>query len=247
MLLLVPEYPVEEKTVQEIMKSNLFKSNCYISLCLLFFNFLFIVLYFIFILSVLPRSDIFSYNIDESLRNLNQLIYSIAIILIYIATNLNHNYFIKNREKLNHEKYLKQIISLILSAFFILLLVVSFMPRYPTFIINPMRSLGYIEDQRDAKWYSIDNRFIEWNNFHMSFLDTKMLYTPNQACYKKDYLDLTQLIKQTKEKIPFHLYGYMAWNTGNIRVFCPVAIPIGKEVGSKCWHIPSQYINLLPK
>ena len=118
------------------------------------------------------------------------------------------------------------------------------MPEYPNFIINPMRALGYIEDKRDARWYSIDNRFIEWNNFQTLFLDKKIIYTQDQVCYKKDF-NLSKLSK--KEKIPFHLYGYMAWNTGNTRIFCPVSISIGKDIGSKCWHIPSQYINLIPK
>lgn len=246
MLLLIPRHPIEEKTTQEIIKSNFFKSTLLIALVLLIINIFFIIFYFFLILSILPKEEMLSYNFDDSVRNINQLIYSIILIIIYISSNSRHNSLINNKEKLNPKAYLKEKFFAILSAFFTLLLVVNFMPSYPIFIINSMRTLGYIEDQRDSKWYSIDNRFIEWNNFHVSFLDKKMLYTPKQICSKKDF-DLIKLTKQEKGKIPFHLYGYMAWNTGSIRVFCPVSIPIGKDVGSKCWHIPSQYINLLPE
>ena len=181
---------------------------------------------------------------DNFLRLLNQLLNSTILILIYIASGLRHNFLIKNNKKLNSMHYLKESIMIILSAFLILLIVIKLMPEYPNFVINPMRALGYIEDKRDARWYSIDNRFIEWNNFQALFLEEKIIYTQDQVCYKKDF-DLSKLSK--KEKIPFHLYGYMAWNTGNTRIFCPVSISIGKDVGSKCWHIPSQYINLIPK
>ena len=232
-LILFPKYPIEcsieEKTVCGILKSNVFKSACIIALSLLIFNSLFIIFYFILILSVLPKDfpewlTIFI-DWDNFLRLLNQLLNSTILILIYMH-------------------YLKESIMIILSAFLILLIVIKLMPEYPNFIFNPMRALGYIEDKRDARWYSIDNRFIEWNNFQALFLDKKIIYTQEQVCYKKDF-DLSKLSK--KEKIPFHLYGYMAWNTGNTRIFCPVSISIGKDVGSKCWHIPSQYINLIPK
>lgn len=251
-LILFPKYPIEcsieEKTVCGIPKSNVFKSACIIALSLLIFNSLFIIFYFILILSVLPKDfpewlTIFI-DWDNFLRLLNQLLNSTILILIYIASGLRHNFLIKNNKKLNSMHYLKESIMIILSAFLILLIVIKLMPEYPNFIFNPMRALGYIEDKRDARWYSIDNRFIEWNNFQALFLDKKIIYTQEQVCYKKDF-DLSKLSK--KEKIPFHLYGYMAWNTGNTRIFCPVSISIGKDVGSKCWHIPSQYINLIPK
>jgi|GEM_PF-1727629 membrane protein len=251
-LILFPKYPIEcsieEKTVCGILKSNVFKSACIIALSLLIFNSLFIIFYFILILSVLPKDfpewlTIFI-DWDNFLRLLNQLLNSTILILIYIASGLRHNFLIKNNKKLNSMHYLKESIMIILSAFLILLIVIKLMPEYPNFIFNPMRALGYIEDKRDARWYSIDNRFIEWNNFQALFLDKKIIYTQEQVCYKKDF-DLSKLSK--KEKIPFHLYGYMAWNTGNTRIFCPVSISIGKDVGSKCWHIPSQYINLIPK
>ena len=251
-LILFPKYPIEcsieEKTVCGILKSNVFKSACIIALSLLIFNSLFIIFYFILILSVLPKDfpewlTIFI-DWDNFLRLLNQLLNSTILILIYIASGLRHNFLIKNNKKLNSMHYLKESIMIILSAFLILLIVIKLMPEYPNFIFNPMRALGYIEDKRDARWYSIDNRFIEWNNFQALFLDKKIIYTQEQVCYKKDF-DLSKLSK--KEKIPFHLYGYMAWNTGNTRIFCPVSISIGKDIGSKCWHIPSQYINLIPK
>ena len=251
-LILFPKYPIEcsieEKTVCGILKSNVFKSACIIALSLLIFNSLFIIFYFILILSVLPKDfpewlTIFI-DWDNFLRLLNQLLNSTILILIYIASGLRHNFLIKNNKKLNSMHYLKESIMIILSAFLILLIVIKLMPEYPNFIFNPMRALGYIEDKRDARWYSIDNRFIEWNNFQALFLDKKIIYTQEQVCYKKDF-DLSKLSK--KEKIPFHLYGYMAWNTGNTRIFCPVSISIGKDVGSKRWHIPSQYINLIPK
>lgn len=251
-LILFPKYPIEcsieEKTVCGILKSNVFKSACIIALSLLIFNSLFIIFYFILILSVLPKDfpewlTIFI-DWDNFLRLLNQLLNSTILILIYIASGLRHNFLIKNNKKLNSMHYLKESIMIILSAFLILLTVIKLMPEYPNFIFNPMRALGYIEDKRDARWYSIDNRFIEWNNFQALFLDKKIIYTQEQVCYKKDF-DLSKLSK--KEKIPFHLYGYMAWNTGSTRIFCPVSISIGKDIGSKCWHIPSQYINLIPK
>ena len=251
-LILLPKYPIEcsteEKTVCGILKSNVFKSACIIALSLLIFNSLFVLFYFILILSVLPKDFpewlMILIDLDNFFRLLNQFLYSIILIFIYIASSFRYNFLIKNNQKLTPIHYLKESVMVILSSFLILLILIKFMPEYPNFVINPMRALGYIEDKRDARWYSIDNRFIEWNNFQALFLEKKIIYTQDQVCYKKDF-DLSKLSK--KEKIPFHLYGYMAWNTGNTRIFCPVSISIGKDIGSKCWHIPSQYINLIPK
>lgn len=211
-LILFPKYPIEcsieEKTVCGILKSNVFKSACIIALSLLIFNSLFIIFYFILILSVLPKDfpewlTIFI-DWDNFLRLLNQLLNSTILILIYIASGLRHNFLIKNNKKLNSMHYLKESIMIILSAFLILLIVIKLMPEYPNFIFNPMRALGYIEDKRDARWYSIDNRFIEWNNFQALFLDKKIIYTQEQVCYKKDF-DLSKLSK--KEKFHFICTG----------------------------------------
>lgn len=244
MLLLIPDSLVEEKSVNELLKWDALKPTVLIAGSLLLFNLLFVFLYLMLILSILPRQVIFSFSIDEMVNSGNQIIYSIILILIYIIKNVSHNYLIKNSKRLNYTQYLKEIAMQISLVFLVLLIIIFIMPEYPNFIINPMRALGYIEDKRDARWYSIDNRFIEWNNLQALFLDKKIVYTQDQVCYKKDF-DLSKLSK--KEKIPFHLYGYMAWNTGNTRIFCPVSISIEKDIGSKCWHIPSQYINLIPK
>lgn len=244
MLLLIPDSLIEEKSVNELLKWDALKPTVLIAGSLLLFNLLFVILYLMLILSILPRQVIFSFSFDEMVNSGNQIIYSIILIFIYIIKNVSHNDLIKNSKRLNYKQYLKEIVMQISSVFLVLLMIIFLMPEYPNFIINPMRALGYIEDKRDARWYSIDNRFIEWNNFQALFLDKKIIYTQEQVCYKKDF-DLSKLSK--KEKIPFHLYGYMAWNTGNTRIFCPVSISIGKDIGSKCWHIPSQYINLIPK
>lgn len=244
MLLLIPDSLIEEKSVNELLKWDALKPTILIAGSLLLFNSLFVFLYLMLILSILPRQVIFSSSFDEMVNSGNQIIYSILLILIYIIKNVSHNNLTKNSERLNYTQYLKEIVMQISSVFLVLLMIIFLMPEYPNFIINPMRALGYIEDKRDARWYSIDNRFIEWSNFQALFLDKKMIYTQDQLCSKKNF-DLSKLSK--KEKIPFHLYGYMAWNTGNTRIFCPVSISIGKDIGSKCWHIPSQYINLIPK
>ncbi len=238
-LLLIPDSLTEEKSVNELLKWNALKPTIFIAGSLLLFNLLFVILYLMLILSILPRQEIFSSSFDEMVNSGNQIIYSIILILIYIFKNVSYNNLIKNGKRLNYTQYLKEIGMQISLAFLVLLMIILFMPEYPNFFINPMRALGYIEDKRDARWYSIDNRFVEWNSLNAKILETKDLYSKNT--------DLRKSMKNVEEKAQFHLYGYMAWNTGSIRVFCPVTIPIGKDVGNKCWHIPSQYINLLPE
>lgn len=106
--------------------------------------------------------------------------------------------------------------------------------------------MGYIEDKRDARWYALDERFIQWGRNQEIFVKNKMIYSVDPICLKKNY-ELIDLIEKGKDDVSYQLYGYMAWNLGQTKVFCPVTVSIGSEVGEKCWHIPSQYLYLMPK
>lgn len=206
------------------------------------FNTIFFLPFLLFIASISPNAILNGGDYDQIVRNLSQAIYSTLILVIYIFSILFHSFF----NFISRNKLIKTIVSVWLVGFLLFIMAVFFMDSYPIFIINSMRNMGYIEDKRDARWYALDERFIQWGRNQEIFVKNKMIYSVDPICLKKNY-ELIDLIEKGKDDVSYQLYGYMAWNLGQTKVFCPVTVSIGSEVGEKCWHIPSQYLYLMPK
>ncbi len=119
---------------------------------------------------------------------------------------------------------------------------------------NLLNRLGFIQQPDDAQWYVLDNRFIEWYKLQAntseqtySFHNWKEKFQPTEAKEKARNLS----------KNPNTLYGYMAWNVGGTKIFCPKSVELPKETEAKdkrhaikfstqCLTIKGDYLQPLP-
>ena len=120
--------------------------------------------------------------------------------------------------------------------------------------MNLLHRLGYIQKPNDAQWYAFDNRLIDWYKLQTntseeiySFRNWKEKFQPTEAKEKAHNLS----------KNPNTLYGYMAWNVGSTKIFCPKSVELPKETEAKdkrhaikfstqCLTIKGDYLQPLP-
>lgn len=127
---------------------------------------------------------------------------------------------------------------------FVLLVILAFvMPSLPDSNIpnNILHKLGYIQKSSESKCYVVDSRFIDGYRLQSDkagdiniFDNWKKNFHFEEVCYKYGN--------------PNALYGYMLWNVGNTKIFCPENItPSDKEkIKKQCLKIKGDYLQLLP-
>ena len=157
----------------------------------------------------------------------------------------------------NNKKGSNDLTKLILSVPFFLIALMSFiLASIPGSNVstNLLNRLGYVQQPDDAQWYAFDNRLIEWYKLQTnvsgkaySFHNWKEKFQPIEA-EKKD---------SNLSKNPNTLYGYMAWNVGSTKIFCPKSVELPKEPEAKdkrhaikfstqCLTIKGDYLQPLP-
>lgn len=106
-----------------------------------------------------------------------------------------------------------------------------------------LRKIGFMEKPVDSSWYIIHNG----NNTSETINgitkdDTKVL----QSKFRHE--DMSQYMVDK----PNYLYGYMAWNLGDTKVFCPQSVDFFMEDGienktkaQKCLVIDGKYLQLV--
>jgi len=148
-----------------------------------------------------------------------KLFFYIAVSCLYVVNSmilLNGVY--KNKTDIPTKFY--YILSLSISFIFGLLFTTM---EQSTFINHVLISLGYIEDESKLKLYTVnDNVF---------------------ALGKDNDLLLSVVRNYFLHIKPNIYYGYMAWNVGEIKVFCPHNT--NKEY-YKCLPIKRDYLQLVP-
>ena len=130
--------------------------------------------------------------------------------------------------------------------------------------LNLLNRLGYIENSSQAHLYLLDKRFIDWvamqkehnrQNLvaenYLSQLRKKFPHVCDMA--KKD----CQEVRKKWDEYDNALYGYMMWNLGDTKIFCPENIDFPKESkesskkfkseSRKCLKIKGEYLHLLPE
>ncbi|ULJ61197.1 hypothetical protein [Wielerella bovis] len=151
-----------------------------------------------------------------------------------------------------------------MSIFFIGVFTIFSMP-YSHMHEYLFQKLSYIEKPQDARWYLLDTRFINQNglvkkegttglndSYMLPKWQNKFLVLPkvNNTIYF-DLITQKQLyyIKNYKNA----MYGYMAWNLGKTKLFCPHDVNINSAKQSKttldkiCLTINGDYLQPIPE
>lgn len=143
------------------------------------------------------------------------------------------------------------------TPFVLLVFLAFFIPLLPGSNVSTtlLYKLGYIQKSDNAGWYAFDNRLIDWYKLQTntseeiySFRNWKEKFQPTEAKEKARNLS----------KNPNTLYGYMAWNVGGTKIFCPKSVELPKETEAKdkrpainkfstqCLTIKGDYLQPLP-
>ena len=160
--------------------------------------------------------------------------------LILVAANslvaaalLNDN---KNKINDNKNKITNKIVYYGFPILFCLVYWVSiafFTDDIPQKLLYPIR---FIEIPKDSGWYIISNKYQRKEDFELHGIGVNGMTTEGMECIKKnftrevpfegiDFDDEKNKCAQPKNKLQKNaLYGYMAWNLGEVKVFCPKSV-----------------------
>lgn len=141
------------------------------------------------------------------------------------------------------DKILSIYLFLFIISFYFYFVVINISDNFPSRLLLPLR---IIESNQNSSWYLIHDRYNEKEISGIDAFDLhaiKLIFSCNEnedGCSK------------TANKRKNALYGYMAWNLGDTKVFCPKSVSFleNKEINntkksSKCIIIKSEFIQIL--
>lgn len=190
-------------------------------------------IFFHFIFVVIPTVNLFKHNIIA----ISFYIFSVFIFLVSLLCSFlsfNYNYRTKNYDYIFH----------ILSALFVLmyLFFVSIFSHYEI----SLHKARFIEKYQDSSWYLI----------HNGNTVSETINGMTKDDIKKQKINFTRLCDASYADgdLKLHnkdnaLYGYMAWNLGDTKVFCPASVDFfdgtdNTEKSKKCLVIDGRYLQL---
>lgn len=204
------------------------------------------------ILSVFPIADFSNKNFDEwmlflLIPSINLLMYLISFLAIAVSPDKNFN--------------IKNIFFVMFGAFFVGYFVLfSIKGKAP---YQSLYAVRFIEKPRNSSWYILHN-----NNSPIATINGmtkqdierhKQKFMPNdwaRFCKtddfsKKNVNNCKILYDYTQDINPNALYGYMAWNLGDDKVFCPQSVDFFKTnnqdernaMSQKCLVIDGKYLQ----
>ncbi|MBF0803643.1 MULTISPECIES: hypothetical protein [unclassified Neisseria] len=213
-------------------------------ICLLFIPLLFIIsafmalyplLIFILLISWMPESNF-------------QLFYLCAVGLLLILNLWLVANFATNHTKVRQYKHYVIPTGCTLFLFVFTLFFVPFHNNFLAYTLNVVR---FVELPQNASWYLLHNNFQKNDGSQESsgigpkdLQRLKQIFEAPNRCAIAEYRNNA-------------LYGYMAWNLGSTKVFCPVEVSnITKketehkklsELSEKCLVINSQFLQPISK
>lgn len=127
--------------------------------------------------------------------------------------------------------------------------------QLPRYILRP---LHFIEYPKDATWYTIDTRFFAPNNLNLEeikiYSNNLKLYLGYQNEYSSQCPSINKENNCKKQEENFRktgrynrFYGYVAWNLGDTKVFCPYGFEKMRKDNNqdkkmKCLALKSEYL-----
>ncbi|MDO4641729.1 MAG: hypothetical protein Q4A84_08550 [Neisseria sp.] len=121
-------------------------------------------------------------------------------------------YFFKYFEKMETQQRYLSLILIPLCLFMTILAISNIsMPQLSLTII------GFVESSNDAQWYTINKSFFEKNDLPKQYLlNLRNDFTKRKDKDCKEYSCMKKISTQDN-----WFYGYMAWNLGEKKLFCP--------------------------
>ncbi|OPH39769.1 hypothetical protein [Moraxella equi] len=200
--------------------------------------------------SIFPIADFSNKSSDEwmlflLIPSINLLMYLISFLAIAVSPDKNFN--------------IKNIFFVMFGVFFVGYFVLfSIKGKAP---YQSLYAVRFIEKPRNSSWYILHN-----NNSPIATINGmtkqdierhKQKFVLNdwaKFCRTDDFskqniINCEYLYDYTQDINPNALYGYMAWNLGNTKVFCPVSVDFfddkgdNKEKSAKCLVIDGKYLQ----
>ena len=176
---------------------------------------IFIIEFFVLILNCyllyyLYIKNNYDYHKMLFINNLSFIINSCFLLLLL---GLGKN---QNREK---KKITKYHYILYRCVYFIpILVILSFFLYYKTLIFESIHFIRFAETPENSSWYLLHNNFQQNNGFQ----ETNGINKSDLKKLKKYFTKPKQCSKLDPRENA--LYGYMAWNLGDTKVFCPPTV-----------------------
>lgn len=184
--------------------------------------------------------------IGDSVNNEeNQWRFFLALPAITTAVMLFYILLVsKNRNIIREILYIHGMMIMVIIPTYVLALSIT-----GSFAYHALYPFGFIEKPKDAKWYLVANQGTKDEPRFLTSLSTqdlknyKIMFEPFSSFYcnrtllreyQKDYPIMANHTNNCNAIIKREnaLYGYMAWNLGNERIFCPKSADFFAKNGS---------------
>ena len=172
-----------------------------------------------------------NYNDYIILLNNFSFIINTCVAFLLLGLGKNQNETEKKVMKSHYISYVRILVALIVAILLFL--------NYRAIIFTSIHFVRFIEYPENSSWYLLHNNFQQNNDFQetngINKSDLKKLkkyFTKTKQCSKLD----------SRENA---LYGYMAWNLGDTKVFCPR--PLDNKIRYKNNPIPDNCIVISGK
>ncbi|MDO4907745.1 hypothetical protein [Neisseria sp.] len=216
---------------------------------LLFILYLFIISLF---MSIYPLS-IFVLLANWMPEGNLQFFYLYAVGVLLILNLLLIANFATTYTKAQKHKYFMIPIGSTLCLF---VLTSSFFPFHHNFSAYTLNIVRFVELPQNASWYLLHNNFQKNDGSQESSgIEPKDLQRLKQVFKQPNICDRAECARAEYRNNA--LYGYMAWNLGKTKVFCPATVSnITKkeneqkklsELSEKCLVIGTQFLQPIPK
>lgn len=161
--------------------------------------------------------------------------FSMMISIYYLEQDLFHVDFIS-------------VLSVSLSIILIFLVFLFYCTDFGFYSIH---YIGFVEKSRDSSWYLIHNGNTTSetiNGMNFDDIENKKRIFNNKNCNDDWCKDDVSVILEQRQNA---LFGYMAWNLGDTKVFCPASVDFfdggdnNQAKSKKCLVIDGKYLQLV--
>lgn len=190
------------------------------------------------LLTVYPISDFSNTIFDEwmfflLIPSINILMYFISFLVIAVIPTKNFNF----------KNMLFTIFGVFFVSYFLLFSVMNKAPYQSLYVVS------FIQKPKNSSWYLIHNGNTASetiNGMNSSDIENKKRIFNNKNCNDDWCEDDVSVILEQRQNA---LYGYMAWNLGDTKVFCPASVDFfdgtdNTEKSKKCLVIDGRYLQL---
>lgn len=183
--------------------------------------------------------------ISDKLAFLSFLLYMLAACLLVLSISIDNDYK-KNK-----------IIFLIICLIPIYLIFINFFPSNQLSLYSA-NFVRFVETHENSSWYLLHNNFQqnngsqEINGINKSDLKALKKRFYSNLCTEKGLKEHTLQYYSTPASRENALYGYMAWNLGDTKVFCPSYVNnkfsnINNQITDNCIVISGKALQIMPE